>query len=290
MKAEVFQATIPENSKKLYTVAKNGTIATPHGAFLKIGSNDTLFKIENSEEITIKRAFTSIADDSIKIKGNYQNRILTSDVVNIFFEEYITSQATLIKGNSKFKEGDIFYCQGGKPSLSPRDITGKKCQLMVTEVNEKGEVTHIKISYPGSYAIPPENPVVAINEHERPIKVSLEFELSENASKVERNITSVASSNIDTDIKLSYGLPPGVEEGEILIVKKVIYLDREYNYEDVYNEICTITKDFSPSHGLPLMAPNNPSFHNVYNKTVEILEEKISDMEARLRTLERIIK
>ena len=70
-------------------------------------------------------------------------------------------------------------------------------------------------------------------------------------------------------------------------LKQALYLDRDYVYDDAYNEVCCITRDFSPSHQLPLMAPNNPSFHAVYNKAIEMLEEKISNMEQRIRDLER---
>tara|TARA_R100001163_G_scaffold65836_1_gene65529 strand:+ start:16325 stop:17194 length:870 start_codon:yes stop_codon:yes gene_type:complete len=287
MKAEVFEGTIPKNSRKLYIVANNKTVATPHNAFIKIGSNDTLFKIENSEGITIKRAFAASSADTIKIKGNYQNRILIGDSVKIFFEEYVPSKVTLKKGDSKFKEGDILYCQGGRPSNSPKDITGKRCQLMVTSVNDEGEITNVKISYPGSYIDPPENPVIALNEAEKPIEVSLDFELSESASSIERSVVHIESSSVDSTLRLSYELPTGIQEGEIIIDKQAIYLDRDYIYDDAYNEVCSITRDFSPSHQLPLMAPNNPSFHSVYNKAIEMLEEKISAMEQRIRDLER---
>ena len=286
MKAEVFEGTIPKNSRKLYTVANGSIITAPHNSFLKIGSSDTLFKVENSESITIKRTFSAIDSSSLKIKGNYENRILKGDLIKIFFEEYTATNVSLIEGNSKFEEGDILYCQGGKPTISPKDITGKKCQLIVTSVNKEKEITGVRVLNPGAYVEPPQNPVTAINETEKPIKVSLNFELVENATSVERDVTKIASSSIDTDINLSYDLPIGVTEGEVIIEKYAIYLDRDYAFEDVYNEVCTITRDFSPSQNLPLMAPNNPSFHVVYNKAIEMLEGKISSMENRIKALE----
>ena len=107
MKAEVFEGTIPKNSRKLYTVANGSIITAPHNSFLKIGSSDTLFKVENSESITIKRTFSAIDSSSLKIKGNYENRILKGDLIKIFFEEYTATNVSLSEGNSKFEEGDI---------------------------------------------------------------------------------------------------------------------------------------------------------------------------------------
>jgi hypothetical protein len=78
-----------------------------------------------------------------------------------------------------------------------------------------------------------------------------------------------------------------VDTGEIMLKKQVIYLDREYNFDDCYCKVCTITKDFSPKNNLPLMAPNTPNVHNIYNKAIEILEEKLSKMENRIKALEK---
>ena len=289
MKAEVFEGTIAKNSRKLYTVANNGFIATPHDSFVKIGENNILFKIESSNKITIKRPFTASGKNTIKIKGNYENRILKGDLVNVFFDEYIASSLRLSKASSSLEEGAILYCQGGMPSISSKDITGKKCQIVIDSVNEEGEVANVSISYPGRYVVPPENPVTAINELEKPIEVFLDFDLAETSSSAERNITKISASSIDTELELSYELPIGVTEGEIIIEKFLINLDKDYLYDDAYNEVCAITKDFSPSYDFPLMAPNNPSFHSVYNKTIEMLEEKLSSIEKKIAILERRI-
>ena len=72
MKAEVFEGSILRSSNKLYITFNNRKIATPHNALLKIASNETLFKIESSEELNIKRRFTSLKENEIKIKGNSQ--------------------------------------------------------------------------------------------------------------------------------------------------------------------------------------------------------------------------
>ena len=287
MKAEVFEGTICKNSRKLYTVSSNSLVTAPHNSFLKIGSNDILFKVENSEKTTIKRPFQVKDRETIEIKGRYENKILPGDIVEIYFEEYFATDIKLEKGQSGYKEGDILYCQGGLTSSSSLDVTGSLCQLIVENINDKGDIANLRIFKPGLYIQPPEYPTMAINEMEKPIEVNLEFDLADNVSVLERNITSVSSSLSKTELSLSYDLPEEIEQGEIIIQKQIIDIDREYAYEDAYNQICSITQDFSPNHNLPLMAPNNPSFHAVYNKAIEMLEEKLSEMERKIYELER---
>jgi hypothetical protein len=92
---------------------------------------------------------------------------------------------------------------------------------------------------------------------------------------------------MESTIRLSYKLPLGVEAGEMMLTKQVIFIDREYNFEDCYCKVCTITKDFSPKNRLPLMAPNTPNAHTIYNHAIEMLEQKFSQIENRIKDLER---
>jgi len=287
MKAEVFEGSILRGSTKLYVVSNNRKVATPHNALLKISSNETLFKIENSEELNIKKPFTREKEAIIKIKGNYNYKITPGDSLDLYYDEWKTSGVRLIKGDSKFVVGEILYCQGGIVSRSSQNLTGRQCEIKVTNVSKKGEITQIKIHQHGIYTRLPEGKVTAINERKTPIEVELEFEAADNTSLARRDVTEIESSPVESIIKLSYKLPAGVDTGEIMLKKQVIYLDREYNFDDCYCKVCTITKDFSPKNNLPLMAPNTPNVHNIYNKAIEILEEKLSKMENRIKALEK---
>tara|TARA_R100000008_G_scaffold75564_1_gene54883 strand:- start:12 stop:884 length:873 start_codon:yes stop_codon:yes gene_type:complete len=287
MKAEVFEGAILKGSNDLYIVSENLEITAPHNSFLKIGSSDILFKVEGSKKTTIKRHFELKDKETINIKGIYEGKILPGDIIKIYFDEYVTTNVNLLKSADGHKEGDVLYCQGGLTSSSSLDLTGKLCQLIVEQVNKEGQISKLRVFNPGLYIKTPETPVIAINEANKPVEVELEFDLSDNASSIERNVSSISSSLSSSEISLSYPLPEGVSEGEVIIEKQIIHLDREYTYESTSNELCSITQDFSPNHKLPLMAPNNPSFHAVYNKAIEMLEEKLSEMERKIHELER---
>ena len=287
MKAEVFEGSILRSSNKLYITSSNRKIATPHNALLKIASNETLFKIESSEELNIKRRFTSTKEDEIKIKGNYNYKITPGDSIDLYYEEWRACDVQLAKGGHNLEVGEILYCQEGIVSNSTQNITGQQCEIKVTKVTKKGEVSQIEIHQPGAYTQIPEGKVTAINEKDIPIEVKLQFEPAESTPLAQREVQSIESTPMQSTIRLSYRLPLGVETGEMMLTKQVIYIDREYNFENCYCKVCTITKDFSPKNHLPLMAPNSPNVHTIYNHAIEMLEQKFSQMENRIKELER---
>ena len=288
MKAEVFEGSILRSSNKLYITSSNRKIATPHNALLKIASNETLFKIESSEELNIKRPFTSPEENEIKIKGNYNYKITPGDSIDLYYEEWRVSDVELVKGGYNLDVGEILYCQEGIVSNSTQNITGQQCEIRVAKVTEKGEVSQVEIHKAGAYTQIPEGKVTAINERDIPVEVKLQFEPAESTPMVQREVESIESTPMESTLRLSYRLPLGVSVGEMMLTKQVIYIDREFNFEDCYRKVCTITKDFSPKNRLPLMAPNAPNTHTIYNQAIEMLEQKLSQIENRLKELERI--
>ena len=182
MKAEVFEGSILRSSNKLYITFNNRKIATPHNALLKIASNETLFKIESSEELNIKRRFTSLKENEIKIKGNYNYKITPGDSLDIYYEEWRASSVELVKGGYNLEVGEILYCQEGIVSNSTQNITGQQCEIKVTKVTKKGEASQIEIHQPGAYTQIPEGKVTAINERDIPVEVKLQFEPAETSN------------------------------------------------------------------------------------------------------------
>ena len=289
MKTEIFNASIKTGSRELYTTANSSRVTAPHGAFIKISSNETSYKIEDLKSLTIKRGFEALTPSIIRIKGNFDHKINPEDEASIYHDKYEASSVEkILEQEGSYEIGEILYCQGGIVSSSTEDLTGKMCELKVTKTNEEGKVSQIKINEPGVYSKIPLSPVTATNEKEKPITLNLSFDVLDNSSLADRTIASVKSSITHTDIVLSYELPEGVEKGEIIITKQIIILDREYSHQDVYAQTCSIIKDFSPSNKFPLMAPNSPTAHTIFNIAIEMIEQKFKTIEERLKQLEKI--
>ena len=98
MKSQSFPASINRGSKELFISSGYDAIAK-NGAFVKIGANEVCYQIESYNVIDIKKKFKSFGD-SISIKGDYRERIFSSDFAastrtNVFSS---VSVSTLIRG------------------------------------------------------------------------------------------------------------------------------------------------------------------------------------------------
>jgi hypothetical protein len=120
------------------------------------------------------------------------------------------------------------------------------------------------------------------------INAEIEFDTSPNASILERDITDVEFTGEGTKINISYPLPDGVKEGEIVIVKQALNLNRKYNGETLDAELCQITFDYSPVNGIPLLPPNSIDPQSTYNEAVGIIDQKFQLLEKRLKKLESL--
>ena len=288
MKTEIFNASVKTGSRELYTTANSSRVTAPHGAFVKISSNETSYKIDTLKSLTIKRRFETLDRSTIRIKGNFDFKITPEDEVSIYHDQYRASSVEeILEQEGAYEIDEILYCQGGIVASSTSDLTGKMSEVQVSNVDEKGKAAKIKITEAGVYSVIPSNPITAINEKEKPVLLNMSFEVLDDSSVVDRTVSGVNSSSTYTDASLSYKLPPGVEEGEIIIRKQIIILDREFSNENVYAETCSIMKDFSPSNKFPLMAPNSPTAHTIFNIAVEMIEEKFTNIENRLKQLEK---
>ena len=85
MKPEIFEASIEKGSDKLYVIS-NRQVGVKNGAFIKLGINDIFYRAENTETLNLKRKFTA-EDKTLTIKGNYTYKLISSDSLNISFDE-----------------------------------------------------------------------------------------------------------------------------------------------------------------------------------------------------------
>jgi hypothetical protein len=291
MKPEFFHGSVEKGSNKLYTES-NRQIAAQHGAFIKIGSNDIFYRVESVEDYHIKRKFTA-QGKHITIKGNYQYRLTTDDVVKIYFDEYEAFSLGEIQEPKEeqfggYAIGQKIYAQGGTASNSASNVTGEITELEVAQIDEDKKIVNLEISRPGKYITPPENPVKFMNEDGEELSISVEFDLASNSSVIERSFSRVNNEKEKTIIEMSYGLPVGVKEGEFVTSKQIIFLDKRYSHDSVNHQPCQIISDRSPVGGIPLLnqAISPIAAISTYNKAMEMLDTRLQEIEVRLTRLE----
>tara|TARA_R110002020_G_scaffold397416_1_gene607555 strand:+ start:16134 stop:17021 length:888 start_codon:yes stop_codon:yes gene_type:complete len=291
MKPEFFHGSVEKGSNKLYTES-NRQIIAQHGAFIKIGSNDIFYRVESIEDLHIKRKFTT-QGKHITIKGNYQYRLSPDDVIKIYFDEYeAVETGEIITPTDKqfggYSIGQKIYAQGGIASTSSSNITGESVELEVTKVDENEKILNIEISRPGKYITPPKNPIKFMNEEGEEIEINIEFDLSSDSSVAERSLIKVNNDKEKTLIEMAYPLPQGIKEGEFFVSKQIIFLDKRYSHDSVTHQPCQIISDRSPIGGLPLIpqAISPTAAISTYNKSMEMLDARLQEIEVRLTRVE----
>ncbi len=285
MKPEIFEASLSQGSNSLY-IQSGKKINIRNGAFIKLGSNDIFYRTESTEFINIKRKF-KVDRNWLSIKGNYLYKISPNDNCEITFEEYQAYNIEEIGKNSiKYTVGEKLYAQGGKTSSSSGNLTGEYTEIEVRKIGPDYEITEAVITKPGLYITPPSNPVPVMNENGDLIEMDLEFDSAENISILERDIDQIKSEDNLTHLKPSYLLPEGVTEGELVISKQIISLDRAYASESFESELCEITFDYSPVNGIPLLPPHSIDPQTTYNEAIKIIDGKLLELDKRITRME----
>jgi len=89
-----------------------------------------------------------------------------------------------------------------------------------------------------------------------------------------------------TRLYLSYPFPKEIDNAELILSKSILYLNKEYGATPVQGLACQTTSDFSPINKIPLVPPNAIAPHAIYNKAVEVVDNRLADIEKRLVRLE----
>ena len=287
MKPETFEASIEKGSNKLY-LRSAFEVVIRNGAFIKLGSNDVFYKTESAEKINIKRKFSADGTE-LRIKGNFDYKLFMGDSAQISFEEFeAVNLGKIIAQVGSYKVGEKLYGQGGITSSSNGNVTGEYTEAEVEKVDENGKILELSLTSPGLYISQPENPVEFMNEEGNSVKVEAEFDYSSQSSLIERDFSFVESDGKETVITLTYPLPKGVVNGEFIVSKQVISLNKNYDDESFENELCQITFDYSPVNGIPLLPPNSIDPQTTYNEAVIIIENKLQELDKRLTRMEQM--
>lgn len=286
MHSTSFSGSIKNGSRELYA-SSNFAVTAPNGCYVKIGNNEIFYQAESYRTISLKKKFKANKDHII-IKGDYSSKISEGDSAKLYFSEkelVHVKEITTNKKDSVF--GEIFTLKGGSLSSSQKNLTGSAAKIKVTAVNKRKEINETLIYEGGGYLTPPENPVTAVNESGQEIKVDLEFDDAAESGIFERDFRLVSFKNGATTLDMSYVLPGSVTEGEMILSKTVIFLEREYSGKSVVNAPCQTSSDFSPLNNIPLMPPNCVAPHAIYNKAVEVVDKKLQEINLEIAKLKQ---
>ena len=286
MHSTSFSGSIKNGSKELYS-STNFMVTTPNGCYVKIGRNEVFYQVESSRTLQLKKKFKCYGDH-IVLKGDYSAQISEGDSAKLYFsEKELVYVSEIVKNKKDSVFGEIFTLEGGNLSSSQNNLTGSAARIKVTAVNKEKEIQETLIYEGGGYLNPPENPVTAVNESGQQIQLNLEFDNAAESSLFERDFRLVDFKDGETRLDMSYNFPKSITEGELILSKKIIVLEREYSGKTVFNVPCQTSSDFSPINSIPLMPPYCVAPHAIYNKAMETIDKKLQEMNLEIAKLKQ---
>jgi hypothetical protein len=175
----------------------------------------------------------------------------------------------------------------GELSVDINDNLTDPCRLVVTEINEEGGVEKLEVVSKGKYLTQPDSEILTVSDAKGVnLKIKAEYQEKPQRATIEKTIKSVERQDGHSYATLLYPLPKGVAKGKVSIRKWELFLSSSYAGETKFDEICHITRDFTPNLKLPLMSEGGGNKEMAFNEAISFLDAKVGYLEKRIKLLE----
>lgn len=272
-------------------IIKNGSFAYLNGneaikckdnSHLKVGENS--YPIKGSKLSVKTFPYKTIDDNIISTSIDAKNILMKGDIISINIPNYSIDTIMKIKKSPEgFKVGDYitYETENMVPSESPATFE-------VTAVTQKGKIKGLEMQSDGCFLRSPDVHIYK-NESTGGKIVDLELDIIFNklSSSEEAVIKDMKASATEVAIILNYSALPFNFEDTITIKKPVLWLSKIYTGNNVFEEKCEITSNFTPHLNMPMMSQNTPSHHVIFNECIEIIDSAFKRIENTLKELDR---
>lgn len=282
-------ASIKKDSNKLISATFADWSAVREGTFLKFQNDLHFYTVHRVDRRIYIKDFEVISPNTIKVNEDVGLDISEQDTLNISFKEYeLNTIHRIVNGGWGFKIGDNVIFNGGVPSLNTRDNILENAVLDVVRIGSRGEIIEIKIANRGKYIEPPPTTINLNTNDGSGALIEASYKLANNRTFTERDVDRIEYKSGETIIYLVYPLLGGIKNGKLSAEKWEITLSSNYNGENKINEEFQIIRDFTPNYKMPLLAQNSQNQELMINRSVTILDNKIKELEDRIKKLEGI--
>lgn len=252
------------------------------GSYLRIFEDDVFYTILGCEEYFFIKPFTVESPIQISFPlddGENPHELLVGDILTLSYKEYELDSIFGFKDKGKdYKKGSC-YLDGG--ILSPGDVQ-QQAQLNITETIDGG-ISRVGILNRGRYLTPPSQECELVANTGAGAIIECDFREVPTRNKIEREIRHIKIENGVAYLTLNFALPKNLETGKASVSKWKINLKEIYNGPDKINTQYTVTTDFTPHYGFPLMVKGIQRPDVVFNNFVTRLDQILKDFEEKLK-------
>jgi hypothetical protein len=281
MKNLGYKVSVNKGTNKVYGTTEADWSPIRQGSLIKIGRDNVYYEVAASEKSMFIQPY-SVHKGIVHVNVDTGAKIFRGDILTFSFKErHISKIARIKNAGSGYKEGDSLCLKGGCPSLNVQDGTVKKAILIVSKVNEAGEILGIRVEYSGKYISTPSDVCQLEGGIGKNGVVEVIYELNQERATVEREVVS-AKVGVPTRLVLNQPLPEGVREGKVSSSKWVVSIIGDYVGDNQHAVDYEVARDFTPHLKLPRYVVGSSNPEVFYNKAMTILDNRIKEIEKRM--------
>lgn len=286
MKPLGFTISVLKDTNRVVASSEVDLTKVKAGSYFRIGGEPIFYTIARADKFFYIKDFTVIDPHTVKISSEVGINLLPGDNLKITFKEHEMAVFIDIKnGGERYKVDDVITVVGGTPSVNRENGLIETTSFVVLEVDEKGAIRNLGPRTKGVYIEPPFSIVEVTGGNGVGAVIELGYAVIEQRATVENVVNKVPDVNQGLVI-LDFPLPTNLKSGKISVEKWQLTLTSPYLGESKINATYDISTNFTPSLRLPLMVKNSFQKEILYNEAMNILEQKIIALEARIKELE----
>lgn len=286
MKDFGYTASCLKNTNRVISSTETNWAAVRNGSFLLFNSDSEFYSVGSSKEIKIIKDFSTLSPQVLSISGYCCPLFLNNDNVEVSFKEFeVDDILGIFSSGIGYTQGDILTLNGGTPYFDISSNATEPATFKVILVDERGSITHIEAENRGCYIEPPHQTSTLKGGTGKNAGLNLSYKVSDTRRIIDRVIEEVTYHPEQTLLKLNYPLDSTIKKGKIVLNKWELLLTSNYIGENKLNSSYKILRDYTPHLGLPLISQNSPSFEKLYNKSSQILDLRIKNIEDKLSKL-----
>lgn len=270
MKANIFQ-----NSRFVYLDSSTELNNIKKNSHLRLNGKN--YKIELYKKIDKNFDYQGIDEDIITLKRDATQYLIKGDIISVNTPVYSLSTIIYIKkSTSGFKTGDIIIEKSDRPFT-----------LMVSAINDKGEIKSLQIQDEGYYESEPNIESLKYeSSHGKPLDIELDLLFEESSYQShEVIIQKINYSTTEVILNINAKIIPFNFKSKLLISKYCLVLSDEYLGDSNYGVDCEISSDFTPNLNIPYALQNSASMPDLYNEAIEKLDKEIQELKFAIKKL-----
>lgn len=287
MKPLGFTVSVLKDSNRVVASSEVDMAKVKPGDYFRLESEPTFFTVARTSKFFYIKDFEVFDRKTIKLSSEVGINLLPGDNLKLTYKEYeLVTLIEIRNGGERYQVDDVLTVVGGTPSINRENGLIDSTSFTVVAVDEKGSILALGPRTKGHYLEAPETIVDLSGGAGASAVVEVHYGVVEQRATIENVVAAIPDINTGM-VKLDFPLPPNLKNGKLSVEKWQLTLNGTYAGETKINSAYDISSNFTPALKLPLMLQNSFQREILFNQAMNLLEQRIVQLEARITELEK---